>query len=61
LANIAIDRIYGLKETSKSYEPLDDDYNFEEYFGDVVGVYVGVLLTFFISNYNNFYLCRKAA
>ena len=47
MANIAIDRIYGLKETSKSYEPLDDDYNFEEYFGDVVGVYVGVLLTFF--------------
>lgn len=40
LANIAIDRIEGLKETSKSYEPLDDDFNFEEYFGDVVGVSV---------------------
>lgn len=38
LVNIAIDRIEGLKETTKAFEPLDDDFSFEEYFGDVVGV-----------------------
>lgn len=40
LANIAIDRIEDLKETSKIFEPLDEDFSFEEYFGDVVGVSV---------------------
>jgi predicted DNA-binding transcriptional regulator YafY len=40
LTNIAIDRIEGLKETPKTFEPLNEDFDFEEYFGDVVGVSV---------------------
>lgn len=40
LTNIAIDRIDSLKETSKPYEPLDEDFSFDEYFSDVVGVSV---------------------
>lgn len=40
LANIAIDRIEALKETPKAYESLEEDFSFEEYFGDVVGVSV---------------------
>lgn len=40
LANIAIDRIDALTETSKQYEALEDDFSFEEYFADVVGVSV---------------------
>jgi predicted DNA-binding transcriptional regulator YafY len=40
LSNFAIDRIDVLKETSKPYEALDDDFSFEEYFGDVVGISV---------------------
>lgn len=38
LSNLAIDRIEELKETSKKYEPLDED--FDEYFSEVVGVSV---------------------
>lgn len=40
LANIAIDRIEGLKETTITYEPLNADFDFEEYYSDVVGVSV---------------------
>lgn len=40
LANIAIDRIEGLKETIITYEPLNADFDFEEYYSDVVGVSV---------------------
>jgi predicted DNA-binding transcriptional regulator YafY len=41
LTNFAIDRIEGIKEIGRSkYEPLDDDFNFEEFFEDVVGVSV---------------------
>ncbi|MCL3854173.1 WYL domain-containing protein [Parabacteroides sp. GYB001] len=40
LANIAIDRIEELTETSKPFDPLDEGIDFEEYFADVVGVSV---------------------
>ena len=41
LTNFAIDRIEGIKEIGRAkYEPLDDDFNFEEFFEDVVGVSV---------------------
>lgn len=40
LSNFAIDRIEGIKETSKKYEPLDKDFDFDEYFEDVIGVSV---------------------
>ena len=40
LSNFAIDRIEELKETSKKFEPLDGDFDFDEYFSDVVGVSV---------------------
>jgi len=38
LSNIALDRIVNVKETSKAYEPTDED--FTDYFCDVVGVSV---------------------
>jgi predicted DNA-binding transcriptional regulator YafY len=41
LTNYAIDRIEGIKEIGRfKYEPLDDDFNFEEFFEDVIGVSV---------------------
>ncbi len=40
LSNYAIDRIEGIKETCRTYEPLDEDFDFDEWFGDVVGVSV---------------------
>ena len=40
LSNYAIDRVEGVKETSKTYEPLDEDFDFDEWFSDVVGVSV---------------------
>lgn len=40
LSNFAIDRIEELKETSMKYEPLAEDFDFDEYFSDVVGVSV---------------------
>ncbi len=38
LSNFAIDRIEGVKETSKAYEELSKEIDFREYFSDVVGV-----------------------
>lgn len=38
MSNYAIDRIKEIKETTKVFEPLDDDFDFEEFFSDVVGV-----------------------
>lgn len=40
LSNYAIDRIISVKEISKTFEPLEDDFDFDDYFGDVVGVSV---------------------
>lgn len=40
LSNFAIDRIASVEETSKPFEPLADDFDFDEYYGDVVGVSV---------------------
>ena len=41
LTNFAIDRIEGIREIGRAkYEPLDEDFNFDEYFEDVVGVSV---------------------
>lgn len=41
LTNYAIDRIDGIKELGcKMFEPLDDDFNFDEFFEDVIGVSV---------------------
>ena len=41
LTNYAIDRIDGIKEMGrKKFEPLDEDFNFDEYFEDVIGVSV---------------------
>jgi len=40
LSNFAIDRIENLKETSKIFEPLDNEFDIDEYFSDVVGVSV---------------------
>ena len=41
LTNFAIDRIEGIKEIGRAkYEPLDEDFNFDEFFEDVVGVSV---------------------
>lgn len=40
MSNYAIDRIKEIKETTKVFEPLDDDFDFEEFFSDVVGVSV---------------------
>jgi len=40
LSNFAIDRIESMKETSKKYEPLDEGFDFDEFFGDIVGVSV---------------------
>lgn len=40
LTNYAIDRIEDVEETSKKFEPLDDDFSFEDHFYDVVGVSV---------------------
>lgn len=43
LTNFAIDRIEGVKEIGRSkYEPLDDEFDFDEFFEDVVGVSVKV-------------------
>lgn len=39
-SNYAIDRILSVKEISKSYEPLADEFDFNDYFGDIVGVSV---------------------
>lgn len=39
-SNYAIDRIEGVRETSRTYEPLDEDFDFDEWFSDVVGVSV---------------------
>jgi len=40
-SNFAIDRLEGeIKELSNKYEPLDEDFDFDEYFEDVVGVSV---------------------
>ena len=41
LTNYAIDRIDGIKEMGrKKFEPQDEDFNFDEYFEDVIGVSV---------------------
>ncbi len=40
LSNFAIDRIEGVNETAKRFEPLADDFDFDEFFADVVGVSV---------------------
>jgi hypothetical protein len=40
LSNFAIDRIVSVKEISKQFEPLDDDFDFDEYYSDVIGVSV---------------------
>lgn len=40
MSNYAIDRIEGIKETTRTFEPLDNDFDFEEFFSDVVGVSV---------------------
>ena len=41
LSNFAIDRIEGIKELGRSkFEPLDEDFDFGEFFEDVVGVSV---------------------
>ena len=40
MSNYAIDRIKEIKETTKVFEPLNDDFDFEEFFSDVVGVSV---------------------
>ncbi len=40
LSNYAIDRIISVTEISKPLEPLEDDFDFDDYFGDVVGVSV---------------------
>lgn len=41
LTNYAIDRIDGAKELGrKNFEPLDEDFNFDEFFEDVIGVSV---------------------
>ena len=41
LSNFAIDRIEGITEIGRvKYELLDDDFDFEEFFEDVVGVSV---------------------
>lgn len=40
LSNFAIDRISSIEEISKPFEPLDDDFDFDDYYGDVVGVSV---------------------
>lgn len=40
LSNYAIDRIVNITELADTFVPLDDDFSFEEYFGDVVGVSV---------------------
>jgi predicted DNA-binding transcriptional regulator YafY len=37
-SNYAIDRIEKLVETSKPFKPLDEDFDFDEFFSDVVGV-----------------------
>ncbi|MDD3064386.1 MAG: WYL domain-containing protein [Massilibacteroides sp.] len=39
-SNYAIDRIVSVEETSKPYEPLDEDFDFDDYYSDVVGVSV---------------------
>lgn len=39
-SNYAIDRIEGVVETSSNYQPLADDFDFDELFSDVVGVSV---------------------
>lgn len=39
-SNYAIDRIIAVEETSKPYEPLDEDFDFDDYYSDVVGVSV---------------------
>jgi predicted DNA-binding transcriptional regulator YafY len=39
-SNYAIDRIERMTETSLRYKPLDEDFDFDEFFGDVVGVSV---------------------
>ena len=38
LSNYAIDRIEGIKETSKPYVAPPEDLDFKEYFSDIVGV-----------------------
>lgn len=38
LTNFAIDRIENVIETSNKYVPLDRDFDFEEYYSEVVGV-----------------------
>ena len=40
LSNFAIDRIENVEEIDFAYEALDEDFDFEEYFSDVVGVSV---------------------
>jgi predicted DNA-binding transcriptional regulator YafY len=41
LSNFAIDRIEGIKEIGRAkFEPLDNNFDFEELFDDVVGVSV---------------------
>ena len=41
LTNYAIDRIDGVKELGrKKFKPLDEDFNFDEFFEDVIGVSV---------------------
>ena len=41
LSNYAIDRIEGIKEIGRAkFEPLDEDFDFDEFFDDVVGVSV---------------------
>jgi predicted DNA-binding transcriptional regulator YafY len=41
LSNYAIDRIEGIKELGRAkYIPLEEDFDFDEYFEDVVGVSV---------------------
>jgi len=39
-SNFAIDRLEGVRELPDKYEPLDEDFDFDEYFDDVVGVSV---------------------
>ncbi len=40
LTNYAIDRIEDVRETNRTYVPLDEDFDFDEWFADVVGVTV---------------------
>lgn len=40
MSNYAIDRIEGVEIANKAYEPLPEDFGFDDYFADVVGVSV---------------------